>query len=309
MAELLNRRHFLGKTLGISSTIAAGLSLEEKVLLAQMKENSPVQKSGNNGKKLARGKIGDVEISRLICGGNLFDGFAHSRKLTYVSSLMKHYFTPEKIMDTLELCEQNGINTTILLCWDHTVNVLERYRRERGGKIQWIAQSFDQIGQLECVKMAVDHGAVGFFIQGANCDTFINEGRTDYVAEILETARSNGLIAGAGSHTLNVPKTLDKMDIEFDFYFKTINSVDYWSESPAEVAAFMKTVDKPWIAFKVLGAGVVRKPREGFELAFEMGADFLNVGMFDFQVVEDAALVSDILASSPQRERSRSRPI
>ncbi|MFC1537729.1 hypothetical protein ACFL4P_02755, partial [Gemmatimonadota bacterium] len=293
MAALLNRRHFLGKTLGISSTIAAGLSLEEKILLARIEEKSPGQKTGKTIDGLPRGNIGDVEISRLICGGNLFDGFAHSRKLTYVSSLMKHYFTPEKIMDTLELCEQNGINTTILLCWDHTVNVLERYRRERGGKIQWIAQSFDQIGQLECVKMAVDNGAVGFFIQGANCDAFINEGRTDYVAEILETARSNGLIAGVGSHTLNVPKTLEKEGIEPDFYFKTINNVDYWSESPEEVAAFMQTIDKPWIAFKVLGAGVIRKPRDGFELALRSGADFLNVGMFDFQVAEDAALVSD----------------
>ncbi len=45
--------------------------------------------------------------------------------------------------------------------------------------------------------------------------------------------------------------------------------------------------EKPWIAFKVLGAGVV-KPRQGFELALRMGADFLAVGMFDFQVKEDA---------------------
>jgi hypothetical protein len=303
MTSLMNRRSFLENAFGLSSAAAAGLSLEDKILLASMNEKPSSNHIGQAYGKLEQGKIGKVEISRLICGGNLFDGFAHSRKLTYVSSLMKHYFTPEKIMDTLEICESNGINTAIILCWEHTVDVLNRYRRERGGKIQWIAQSFEQIGQLECVKMAVDNGASGFFIQGANGDTFVSEGRIDYIAEILSLARSNGLIAGVGSHTLNVPKTLEKEGLELDFYFKTINNVDYWSEPPEEVAAFMKTVNKPWIAFKVLGAGYVR-PRTGFELAFTMGADFLNVGMFDFQVMEDVAVACEILTGDLKRERS-----
>ncbi|MBW7995729.1 MAG: hypothetical protein FVQ81_03970 [Candidatus Glassbacteria bacterium] len=301
MAEPMNRRNFMSKAFRISSA-AAGLSLEEKILLANMNEKPSPKGVGQEHGGLKRGKIGKVEISRLICGGNLFDGFAHSRKLTYVSSLMKHYFNPEKIMDTLEICESNGVNTAIMLCWDHSIDVLNRYRKERGGKIQWIAQSFDQIGQLECVKMAVDNGASGFFVQGANGDTFVREGRIDYIAEILSLAKANGLIAGVGSHTLNVPKTLEKEGLEFDFYFKTINNVDYWSESPEEVAAFMKTADKPWIAFKVLGAGLI-KPREGFELAYRMGADFLNVGMFDFQVSEDVEVASEILTRDLQRER------
>ncbi|MFC1544939.1 hypothetical protein ACFL4X_02110 [Gemmatimonadota bacterium] len=302
MSGQMNRRDFLGNALGISAGTVAGLSLEEKILLANMDEKPPVKGAGRAHGALERGRIGKVEISRLICGGNLFDGFAHSRKLTYVSSLMKHYFTPEKIMDTLEICEDQGINTAIMLCWDHIIDVLDRYRKERGGKIQWIAQSFDQIGQMECVKMAVDNGASGFFIQGANGDTLVSEGRIDYVADILSLAKSNGLIAGVGSHTLNVPKTLEMEGIEFDFYFKTINNADYWSEPPEEVAAFMKTVDKPWIAFKVLGAGSV-KPRDGFELALKMGADYINVGMFDFQVADDVATVREIFDSGLKRER------
>src|SRR5512135_3834448 len=59
------------------------------------------------------GKIGNVEISRLICGSNPFYGGAHSRDLIYVGNLLRHYCTQEKIFDTLELCERNGINTMI----------------------------------------------------------------------------------------------------------------------------------------------------------------------------------------------------
>ena len=42
---------------------------------------------------------------------------------------------------------------------------------------------------------------------------------------------------------------------------------------------------------------------EGFELALRMGADFLAVGMFDFQVKEDASVMRGLLASDLRRER------
>ena len=100
----------------------------------------------------------------------------------------------------------------------------------------------------------------------------------------------------------NVPTAVEKAGLQPDFYFKTLNSVAYYTQEPQEVADFMKGHQRPWIAFKVLGAGAV-KPRDGFELAFRMGADFLNVGMFDFQVQEDAATVRSLLAADLRRER------
>jgi len=64
----------------------------------------------------------------------------------------------------------------------------------------------------------------------------------------------------------------------------------------------MRTIKRPWIAFKVLGAGRM-KPREGFDLAFRLGADFVNVGMYDFQVAEDVTMVREVVSSHAQRER------
>ena len=67
-----------------------------------------------------------------------------------------------------------------------------------------------------------------------------------------------------------------------------------WCIDPQKTIAFMATVKKPWIAFKVLAAGAIH-PRHGFRYAFENGADFLGVGMFDFQIREDAILAQQIL--------------
>jgi hypothetical protein len=74
-----------------------------------------------------------------------------------------------------------------------------------------------------------------------------------------------------------------------------------WSLAPKETIQFMKTVAKPWIAYKVLAAGAIH-PREGFEYAFTNGADFVAAGMFDFQIAEDAILARRVL-SAIRRER------
>ena len=56
----------------------------------------------------------------------------------------------------------------------------------------------------------------------------------------------------------------------------------------------MNNLEEPWIAFKILAAGAL-KPREAFSYAFNNGADFICVGMYDFQIVEDCNIVLDSL--------------
>ncbi len=56
------------------------------------------------------------------------------------------------------------------------------------------------------------------------------------------------------------------------------------------------------IAFKVLAAGAIR-PADGFRYAFENGADFLCVGMYDFQMVSNINTALDVLKSGLKRER------
>ena len=63
---------------------------------------------------------------------------------------------------------------------------------------------------------------------------------------------------------------------------------------PEETIEFFKTEEKPWIAFKTLAAGAIT-PKSGFKYAFENGADFITVGMFDFQIAEDTAAVREVL--------------
>lgn len=311
MSEKLNRRKFLRNSLITSAAIASGLSLEEKTLLASTTRKPVESASAGAAKGLPMGKIGNVKISRLICGGNLINSYAHSRNLIYVSSLLKHYFTDEKIIETYQICEELGINTAIANVRggagdkriENTVRILNKYWNERGGQIQWLAQANPRVNDLTgSIRKAIDNGAVGAFIQGGIGDKWVKEGRVDLLGEAVSLIKENGLIAGVGGHSVEVPIACEKEGIGADFYFKTLNTVDYQSATPKQTIEFMKKVKKPWIAYKILGAGVTH-PREGFKYSFENGADFVVAGMFDFQVREDVIIAKDILSGKMNRRR------
>jgi hypothetical protein len=281
---------------------------------------------------LPMGKIGSVRISRLICGGNLIIGSAHDRDLIYIPALMRHYFTDRKIMETWQLCEEVGINTMIgpvnspyAYGEDPTLRVYKRYRDELGGQIQWIAQTYPKTFDLTgSIQTAIDNGAVGAFIHGGIGDNWVQNNRVDLLAKAIEFIRKNGLIAGCACHDIKVPMAMEQAGVELDFYMKTLHHDKYWSATPKdqrpsygttpndnmwclqpeETIEFMRSVKKSWIGFKVLAAGAI-PPTEGFRFAFENGADFINVGMFDFQIREDALIARSVLEDVTRKGRPR----
>ncbi len=266
---------------------------------------------------MPKGNIKELEISRMIIGGNLISGYAHSRDLVYVSDLVKEYHTDEKVIDTLFLCEECGINTAILRTDTDTVRVLDKYRK-MGGKIQWIAQYYPAHDNMDNVNLAIDNGAAAAFSQGARADSFVSNKRVDVLHKSLEYIRSQGIPSGIGAHMLEVPVTCEKEGLDPDFYMKTLHHYEFWSApskedrstirlnnwSPEteETIDYMETLDKPWIAFKILAAGAIRA-QEGLRYAFENGADFACIGMFDFQVVENSKIISSLFQGDIPRNR------
>lgn len=270
------------------------------------------------------GRIGNVSISRLIIGGNQFSGWSHSRDLPYLRDLFLAYSSEERIMDTLELCEEMGINTTLSGGSRH----LAKYWKERGGRIQWIAQVHPKTTDVTTnIKQAIDNGAVAAYVQGGVGDSFVKGGRVDLLGKAVDFIKQNGLIAGIGGHSIQVPIAVEKAGIKPDFYMKTLHHGNYWSATPKQdrvefnvdsgslldhdniwsitpekTIEFMRTVSRPWIAFKVLAAGAIH-PREGFKYAFENGADFVCAGMFDFQIRENVLIAKDILSATTNRHR------
>ena len=270
-------------------------------------------------------KIGDKTFSRLILGGNLLSGWAHSRDLIYVSQLVKAYHQKEKIFATLLLAEKCGVNTLLtnpILC-----SLIDEYWRRGIGRIQFISDcaglNYGAQGQpspkpfneyLDIVKRAIDTGAVACYIQGETADYYMGNGQPEAIEKVLEYIRQNGVLTGIGAHRIETIKACVETGFKPDFWMKTLHHHNYWSAkspewhdnmfcfNPAETISYMKTLPQPFIAFKVMAAGAIH-PKEGFRYAFENGADFVCAGMYDFQMVEDVNIACGILKSDLNRER------
>ena len=324
----MNRRHFVkGSVLATTGAVLAagarGLAVESGAAKSGGVANLPVAAG-----TLPKGKICNLEISRILLGGNLLTHFTHSRDLKYVYKLTEHYNTDEKIMETLAVSEQNGINALVMHNPPHAMSVLQRYRKERGGKIQWIICPTAPIEpDMEKYKKMVgelaEDGCESIYVWGVQTDALIKQGKADLIGKAVEVIKAHGVPCGVGAHDLDVVKYCEQNKIPNDFYIKTFHHHNYptgpkpeqldkpnaeipgyWCKNPAETIEVMKAVAKPWIAFKVMAAGAI-PPRNAFRYVFENGADFSLAGMFDFEIADDVKIAGEVLATLPKQ---RARP-
>jgi hypothetical protein len=323
----VSRRDFLSGSVAAAGAIglagAGGMALA-----AAPAPGAEAKPPAADAKRVPCGTLGKARIGRMLLGGNLISGCTHSRDLKYVERLFQAYMVPEKILETMKLAEARGINTV----FETGANHVQRYNRERGGHMQFIPHikvDLEQ-GQRELedhIQRQVDSGAVALYVWGVAGDKLVQAGAVDQIAKAVDLAKAHDLPVGVGGHSLLVPMACEKQRVACDFYVKTLHRDDYpsatpkelrkefiwldggkgwydnmWCINPEETIAFMQTVTKPWIAFKVLAAGAIH-PREGFAHAFENGADLIAVGMFDFQVEEDCALARAAIGRAQNRAR------
>ena len=270
------------------------------------------------------GNPADFELSRLIMGGNLIGGWAHARDLIYVSKLVKTYHTDEKVLQTLALGEKCGMNA--IISNPQMGRVFQKYRHEFRGKIKFISDCGTNLDFQQGIKMSLAADWDALYCQGEITDRFTNPEwddpkkrtlteRMELIKAGLEEIRANGKPAGIGAHRIEAIKACVDYGLKPDFWVKTCHSYNYWSAQtsqewhdnkfdfdPEETVRYMGTLTEPWIAFKVLAAGAI-KPEDGLNYAFKNGADFVCLGMYDFQIVEDVNIALDALSGAQIRQR------
>lgn len=347
MACRIDRRSFLGKSIAAGAAYAGVRSLEEKNLLAAAQDDgsrtSQLRSRTRSEPKIPMGRIGNLQMSRIIAGGNIISGWCHNRDLLYVSTLAGHYLTEEKQFDTLELMEEYGINT--IAPDPSQLGIINKYKQQRGGRLQTVVgvrQDWEHLdapfwsGMKEWIDRSIDDGATTMYTQGGFTEHAMKTGKPemiDVIAKAVAYIKERGFLAGLGCHDVKVIEVADQVGIEPDYYFKTFHHDNYWSAHPRErrqhwsvdagysddhneyhdnifdlfpdqTRALMAKKDKPWIAFKTLAAGAIH-PEAAFEFCFKGGADFLAVGMFDFQVIENTVIANRVLALDEVKNRQR----
>ncbi|MBP1608035.1 MAG: hypothetical protein H6Q04_270 [Acidobacteria bacterium] len=303
---LNSRRRFL------KSSVVIGASLAGSVSATGFGQSSPSQEQTPKGilepplllppsipasqLQIPKVKFGDVEISRLIIGCNPFYGFSHLNDT--LSTIMKEWYTPDKVCDVLHQCNRFGINTFNYLHAGRGPADLQRFREE-GGQLHVIAQGFDNPEAI--VK---DVHPLAIYHNGEFSDRALRAGKMDTIREYCKKLRQLGVMVGVGAHNPEVIARVEEAGWDVDFYagcvyqrtrtpeeFRKLLNGElpvgevYLEDDPPRMYKVLRQTKKPCFAFKVLAAGRINRPddlNKAFRLAFESikPTDCIFVGMF-----------------------------
>ena len=174
----------------------------------------------------AYAKIGNVELSRLILGGNMIGGWAHARDMGFYGRLVKAYFTDERVFRNFRIAEACGVNT--ILTNPALMRVINRYWREEGGKIKFISDCGYPGGVIKGAIASVENGASMVYCHGGHADTnAVVKKDWKFFREYLDESRKLGVPVGIGCHSLQTVKFCVEHDCIPDFWMKTVHKVDY----------------------------------------------------------------------------------
>lgn len=221
-------------------------------------------------------KLGSLEVSRLIIGGNPFSGVSHQNPKTDLA--MKRFFTVERIKQTLRSAEDLGITAFVGRADRHITRLLLEYWSE-GGTIRWIAQTCpESISAARSIEDGVSGGAVACYLHGGVMDNLFARGELAEIPGLIRKIKEAGLPAGIAAHNPEVIEWAEQ-NLEVDFYMCSYyNSAhrdeaaevrsglaEWFNDADREaMVTLIRRLSRPAIHYKIFAAGRT-DPKDAFE--------------------------------------------
>ena len=260
-------------------------------------------------------------VSKLIIGGNPFSGNSHQNAA--MDAEMEDFFTTDRIKKTLVQCLDNGINTAQLRGDKHIMRILREFRLD-GYQINWIGQTAPEMAPFENnVRLIKNNGAFALYHHGTVTDALFKAGDYAEIERRLKVIRDSGMAVGLGSHMPEVFEYAEKHYWDVDFYMCCVYNLSKINRVSSSITGkmnegepfdeedrplmydFIRSTDKPCLAFKILGAGRRCGSDTDVKAAFSEAlnaikpTDAVIVGMFPRdkdQVSQNADYVRSIMA-------------
>jgi hypothetical protein len=249
-------------------------------------------------------KLGGLEVSRLLLGTNPFFGWAH--KPGDLADRMRAWYTDDRILETLDEAAAHGITAVVGPPYPRWQVMWRRYRAGGGKLKHWISQPDRPTEKIPGeIEESVKAGASAVYIQGHKVEAMYEGNTFEVVREWVDIIRKLGVPAGIGSHRPDCHLEAQKRGFPVDFYFQCMFNVAHGDSfekgDPEKAAATIRQLEKPVVAYKILGAGRLPAP-EAFEFALKniRPKDGVCVGVYTKddpgQVAENARLAKVLSA-------------
>jgi hypothetical protein len=264
-------------------------------------------------------QFGNHRVTRLIIGGNPFRGYSHFS--VELDRDMRDYHTVENVVQTLLHAEACGINT-MQSRGDDIIFEMVRAYREAGGTMQWVVQTASEKPDLfENIREIAALDPIAIYWHGSMTDSMWKSGRIDELEDYVKAIRDTGKLVGVACHMPPVLRYIEDQGWPVDFYMSCFYNLakvkrdsmlvtgkrveePFDDEDREPAIEFIRSVNKPCIAYKIFAAsrkcGSEADVRAAFQFAFDhiKPGDVVNVGMFQKysdQAGMNARLVREIL--------------
>jgi hypothetical protein len=263
---------------------------------------------------------GKYDISRMVIGTNPLMGYSHFNSI--LDKCMREYMTPEKRIETILAAEQAGVTTWQLHYHKDTIAILEGVRA-KGSKIQpFLLSDFELQKDFTMIPGLAKMGFLGMAHHGNRTDEAFRSGNMDSVKEYVMRVKDAGVLAGVSTHNPEVVEWIESKGWPTDYYMTCLYRVSrtpeeakalmngerplgetFLEKDPARMTAVIRKVNKPCLAFKILGAGRAGGSREQIEAAFKFAFtnikpnDAVIVGMwpkFKDEIAENCSIVRQL---------------
>jgi hypothetical protein len=285
-----SRREFLKRAAVLPAALMAARELAD----------AAVAKETN---KLPQVPFGKHSMSRLVCGGNPFNGGSHLSN--FLSREMRSYYTREQVLKTLRRCQAVGINFWQSSGVGAGTAGLEAYRQfgAEGGQMHYLSLAKD----IEDIAALAQGGCVGIAHHGEVTDTLFKAGKLDQVHEFIKRVQDAGMRAGVSTHMPAVVDAVESKGWEVDFFMtcvyernrsaeelqKLLGQVPlpvrevYLESDPPRMFKVIRQTRRTCLAFKILAAGRLCESQQRVEQAFREAfaaikpTDAVIVGIYD----------------------------
>ena len=249
--------------------------------------------------------IGDVTFSKAICGTNAFYGHSHfseARNSEYLSR-----FGDEAITRAIERCLGHGVNAVESSANERITAVLSRLRAERPDPIRFVGSTrIDETSEMKSHQQKLS-----FLIEGRADICVVHAQYVDRrhakdaivgLDRLIDRIHEAGLLAGISTHRVATVELCERRGYGIDAYLFPLNLSGFvypgydGTETARDRADLVRSVPKPFILIKTLGAGRI-PPEEGLTFIAENAKpdDILSLGLAsDQEIDESLALVEKL---------------
>ena len=270
--------------------------------------------------------LGRCRVSRFIVGHN--PPCANSHLSGELNDELAAYFTAANVLKLYQRAEELGVRTFVIRGDFRMLEWVELYRRA-GGRMNVIGQTASEMHDIFAnIRLMAAAGVEAVYHHGTQTDKFWHEGCIDDCLPYLRCMRDCGVAVGFGTHQPEIVDYAEQHGWDVDFYMASFYNLSrvpresmaitgrsaydleqYLPEDREAMAAVIRRVPKPVLAFKVLAAGRHGGTQEEARAAFRFA--YTRIKPTDGIVVGVAAATTwtrwSPTSSMPRRPAGRRR--